>query len=53
MRRYQPILTSEIRWSLWWFSKSSIVADTIDARKRGNIPVDSRAMIFDGPAIGI
>jgi hypothetical protein len=28
-------------------------AETIDARKLGNIPVDSRAKIFDGPAIGI
>jgi hypothetical protein len=30
-----------------------MVAETIDARERGNFPVDSRAEIFDGSAIGI
>jgi hypothetical protein len=32
---------------------TSIVAETINARRRRNFPVDSRANIFDGPAIGI
>jgi hypothetical protein len=32
---------------------TSIVAETINARKPRNFPVDSRAKIFDGPTIGI
>jgi hypothetical protein len=36
------------------FSKStSIVAETIGARERGNFLVDSKTRIFDGPASGI
>jgi len=34
-------------------STKSIVAETVDARKRRKFPVDSRAKISDGPAIGI
>jgi hypothetical protein len=42
------------RGRLSWFSQStSIVIENIDAGKRRNFPVDSRAKIFDGPAIGI
>jgi hypothetical protein len=48
------VVTRKKRAYLSWFRKStSIVAETIDARKRGIFPVDSRAKIFDGPAIGI
>jgi hypothetical protein len=41
------------RAHLNWYSQStSIVAETIDAPEHENVPVDSRARIFDGPAIG-